>query len=74
METLYVFKLGNPDYIDLIQDIVRMVIIQLTIQFLYYVNNTENGFFTVDFILLVLYIVLGVCVYWLVFKKLVTIQ
>ena len=74
MEALYVFKLPNPEYVNLIEDIIRMVIIQITIQFLYYINNTEARFFTVDFVLLVLYIILGVCVYWLVFKKLILLK
>lgn len=71
MEALYIIKVTNPEYIGMFEDIVRMVTIQITIQFLYYINNTNVGFFTAEFFLLMLYIVLGVCVYWLVFKKLV---
>lgn len=71
MEALYTITLSNPEYITLVEDIIRMVIIQTTIQFLYYINNAESAFFSVDFLLLVVYVVLGVCVYWLVFKKLV---
>jgi hypothetical protein len=71
MEALYIIKVQNPEYIGLIEDIIRMVTIQITIQFLYFINNTDSGFFTVDFFLLLLYIILGVCVYWLVFKKLI---
>lgn len=71
MEALYTIKVANPEYIGLFEDIVRMITIQITIQFLYYINNTDAGFFTADFFLLMIYIVLGVCVYWLVFKKLI---
>lgn len=71
METLYVLQIPNSEYIELIQDIARMLILQLTIQFLYYING--ESFFTADFILLCVYIVLGVSLYWLVFRKLVTI-
>lgn len=74
MEALYTIKLGNPEYVGMVDDIVRMVLIQVTIQFLYYINNSDVGFFTPDFFLLVLYIVLGVCVYWLIFKKLVVFK
>lgn len=74
MEALYIIKLQNPEYIGLIEDIIRMVTIQITIQFLYFINNTEMGFFTVDFFLLLIYIILGVCVYWLVFKKLIVFK
>lgn len=72
MEALYVIQFPNPEYIGMVEDIVRMVVIQTTIQFLYCINS--NGgvpFFSLDFLLLVIYVVLGVCVYWLVFKKLV---
>ena len=70
MDSLYVIKLPSPEYVGLVEDIVRMVTIQFTIQFLYFIN-TGAPFFSGDFFLLVIYIVLGVCVYWLIFKKLV---
>lgn len=73
MESLYTVTLPNKEYVALMDDISRMVIIQFTIQFLYYINNKEGeGFFTLDFFLLLVYIVLGVCLYWLIFKKTVT--
>jgi uncharacterized membrane protein YdbT with pleckstrin-like domain len=71
MEALYTIKLPNAEYKDLVEDIIRMVLIQFTIQFLLYINSKETVFFSGDFVLLVIYIILGVCVYWLVFKKLV---
>lgn len=72
MEAIYTVQLQNSEYAPLIDDIARMVIIQFTLQFLYYINDTtNNSFFTADFFLLVIYVSLGVCVYWLVFKKLV---
>ncbi len=73
MESLYTVALPNKEYVSLMDDISRMVIIQFTIQFLYYINNKDGeGFFTIDFFLLLVYIVLGVCLYWLIFKKTVT--
>lgn len=73
MESLYTVALPNKEYVALMDDVSRMVIIQFTIQFLYYINNKEGeGFFTLDFFLLLVYIVLGVCLYWLIFKKTVT--
>lgn len=73
MESLYTVTLPNKEYVALMDDISRMVIIQFTIQFLYYINNKEGErFFTLDFFLLLVYIVLGVCLYWLIFKKTVT--
>jgi hypothetical protein len=74
METaLYTITVPNKEYIPLIEDISRMVIIQLTIQFLYFINNKEGeAFFSIDFLLLLVYIILGVCIYWLIFKKSIT--
>ncbi len=75
MEALYTIKLPNSDYIQFIEDIVRMLVIQITIQFLYFINsNGEVAFFAFDFILLSIYIVLGVCVYWLIIKKLIVFK
>lgn len=70
MEALYSIQLPNPEYIEYVSDVIRMVLIQIMIQFLYFVDG--DPFFTADFILLVIYIILGVSFYWLVFKKLVT--
>jgi hypothetical protein len=73
MESLYTIALPNKEYIGMMDDVSRMVIIQITIQFLYYINNKEGeGFFTLDFFLLIIYVVLGVCLYWLIFKKTIT--
>ncbi len=72
METLYTVDLQNKEYVGMIDDVLRMVTIQFMIQFLLFINNpSEVSFFSIDFMLLVLYIVLGVCVYWLVIKKLI---
>jgi heme/copper-type cytochrome/quinol oxidase subunit 4 len=71
METaLYTVNVPQKEYIPLIEDISRMVIVQMTIQFLYFVNSKDGEpFFSIDFLLLLVYIVLGVCIYWLIFKK-----
>ncbi len=75
METLYVVDVPQKEYIGLIDDIARMVIIQFSIQLLLYATSPEeNQFFSADFVLLLLYIILGVCLYWLVFKKLVSFK
>ena len=71
MESLYTIIVSKPEYIDFINDLSRMIIIQVVIQFLFYLNNPSLGFFTGDFFLLIIYICLGVCVYWLLFKKLI---
>jgi len=75
METLYVVDVPKKQYICMIDDIIRMTTIQIVIQFLFYINGPDGtAFFSVDFILLVLYIALGVCVYWLIIKKLIVFK
>ena len=70
-DSLYVVNVPNKDYAEFINDIVRMVTIQVMIQFLFSINSEGVAFFSVDFFLLLLYIVLGVCVYWLIVNRLV---
>ena len=75
MESLYVINVKNKEYIDFINDVLRMVTIQWMIQFLFYINNPSDVvFFSADFFLLLIYIILGVCVYWLIIKKLVVFK
>lgn len=73
--SLYVVDVPKKEYLPMIDDIARMVMIQFSIQLLLVATNPEeNQFFSADFILLLIYIVLGVCLYWLVFKKLVVFK
>ncbi len=75
MESLYIINVKNKEYIDFINDVLRMITIQWMIQFLFYINNPADvAFFSADFFLLLIYITLGVCVYWLIIKKLVVFK
>lgn len=71
-ESLYTFSVKDKEYIDLIDDIVRMVTIQLGIQFLYYLNSPDSvSLFASEFILLVIYMILGILLYRLVLRKII---
>lgn len=62
----------GKDYVDVFYDVSRMLVIQTVIQLLMSLTSPEAyPFFSTEFILMCLYIVLGVLVYWLIFKKLV---
>ena len=62
----------DREYIPMIEDMVRMVLLQLTVNFMYFIKNPEmNSFFKLEFLELLIYIVIGVAVYWLLFKKLI---
>lgn len=75
MDSLYVIDVPQKEYIPLYEDVIRMLIIQFSIQMLLYATDpSQNQFFSAEFFLLSIYIVLGVALYWLVFKKLVTFK
>lgn len=71
-ETLWTVKttptFGQDSHI-MFDDIVRMILIQVTIQLMFYMSTNDRQFFTEEFVLLVLYIILGILLYWLVFRK-----
>jgi hypothetical protein len=71
-ETLWTVKttpiFGKDSHI-MFDDMVRMILIQVTIQLMFYMSTNDRQFFTEEFVLLVLYIILGILLYWLVFRK-----
>lgn len=74
-EALLTIDLGRKigkEYLIVFDDVCRMLIIQFTIQFMLFLSDPSNvSMFSAEYVLLSLYIVLGVCLYWLVFRKLV---
>lgn len=67
-------KFGK-EYIPMVEDIMRMLVLQMFVQFMMVLRNpSENSMFDPSFIEMLLYIILGLCVYWLVLKKLVKIK
>ena len=69
--SLKVSHLLGEEYVVMFDDIVRMMLIQFTIQLMFYMSSPERSLITEEFVLLLLYIILGICLYWLVFKKLI---
>ncbi len=66
-----VTKIIDKEYVAYIEDVIRMVILQCIINFMYFSKDpTNNSFFSLEFFELVLYIIIGLSVYWLIFKKL----
>lgn len=62
--------LGSSEYVPLAADIVRMVCIQLTIQIMLFLSGAP--FLSAEVALVTLYVILGVMLYWLAMRKLVT--
>jgi hypothetical protein len=72
---LNVTKQFGKEYIPFFEDLIRVVIIQIIYQIMFVFRN-PNVFtlFDGDFLEAVFYLIVGVCVYWLVFKRLVVLK
>lgn len=63
----------GSEYTSLMEDLLRMLCIQLTIQvMLYFSGDVGNSFITREFMLLLIYVEMGVLLYWLVMRKVVS--
>lgn len=71
--TVNLSRVFGPDYAPLANDLVRMVCIQLAIQLLN-VAIAGSTFFSADFMALLMYIVLGVALYWLALRRIVVFR
>jgi hypothetical protein len=75
---LYEIKISEyiqPEYIEYFEDVIRMILLQFIIQFMYFIKSpNENTLFSYNFIELVLYIIIGLSVYWLIFKKVIKLN
>ena len=62
----------GADAANALNDVTRMLCIQFTVQMLLYFNDARcTAFFSADFVLLSMYVVMGVLVYWLILRRLV---
>ena len=60
------------EYFNAAHDVMRMVSIQVVVQFLFaVVNATENPFFSVLFLQTIMFVVIGVLFYWLIVHYLI---
>jgi hypothetical protein len=65
----------GPGYIPMIEDLVRIYLIQVVVQFMLFIRSPSHySIFDCDFLENLIYIGLGMCVYWLVFKRLVKLK
>ena len=76
MSSLVQFNLNiNKDYIPLINDLIRMAVIQIVAQILFVTSSRgKETFFNEMFIQTLFYILLGVLVYWLIIRKIFIIR
>ena len=77
-ESLYVIDISKrigPEYVNMMNDIARFVTIQVVIQvMLFTMDGKAFPFFSADFLLLTIFIIVGVMAYWLVLKKLIAFR
>ncbi len=61
-----------PEYEDLVNDMLRVTVIQATMFFMYYISSATcvdvGGYITLQ-----VFMLLGVAVYWLLFRKVVLV-
>lgn len=67
------FRVGVQDeYVHVIDDVIRLVLIQVVVQMMFYLNSPGDfPFFSPTFVAVVLYIIIAVSAYWLVFRKVI---
>lgn len=66
----------GPGYAVFIEDVLRMLCVQLTIQMMIYCSSEPGttAFISSQFLLMLAYVVLGVALYWLVLKRVVVFK
>jgi hypothetical protein len=76
MSSLLSFDLNiDKEYLPLINDIIRMSVIQIVAQFLFVLSNpSQNSMFGETFIQTLFFLLIGIAVYWLIIRKVVVIN
>jgi hypothetical protein len=64
----------DKEYIPYFEDLIRMLIIQISIHVMMCSNRDDMPLFSFEFLELFLYLIIGISLYWLLFKKLVKIS
>lgn len=65
----------DKEYIPVINDVLRMVVIQVVAQMLFVMASKDNEkFFSEIFLQTLFFIVMGVLAYWLIVRKIFVIQ
>jgi hypothetical protein len=61
----------SPTYVLFVEDLTRLIFIQLTIQTMLHVTNPDRFEFGGEFLILIMFLAIAVTAYWLVFRRLV---
>lgn len=74
MFSIDVSGMFGEEYRSLVFDIIRMLCIHLTIQFMFYIGSDKVTFFSAEFVVMVLYAILGLMIFWLIVQKITHIK
>ena len=73
MDSMFSIKLAVDDYdLLVINDLMRMFIIQLVMQILFFLRHDKIELLSTVFIENTLFILLGIAIYWLLFNNVLT--
>lgn len=65
-------RILGKEYVGMFNDMARFMIIQFAIQImLVTMDPSHYSIFSKEFVILLLFVIIGVSLYWLVFKKIV---
>ena len=71
-----IFKINvNEEYKPLVEDLVRVFVILTVADMLFFMSNSKkNTLFGNNYWDVLLFVLVGVCAYWLVFKKIIMFE
>ena len=70
-KSLFYYEIPS-EYRSYFEDLSRMIILQITANFLFSISNPEKySILSYEFIKTLIYIIIGISMYWLVFRKLI---
>lgn len=73
MSSLFKIDLNvDKEYIPLINDLIRMGVIHIVTQLL--LNISSNETFDMQFVQTIFYVLLSICIYWLIIRKIIIIE
>jgi hypothetical protein len=75
---IYTWNISNligKEYLEMSNDLIRMITIQVVIQFMLFAKNpSATNLINGQFFEIILYVAVAVCFYWLIVKKFIIIE
>mgnify|MGYP003970789551 FL=1 len=75
MESIYEFIFDvDDDIINMVNDLFRIVTLQIVTQGLFCLNNKEISFFNQHFLQTVLFLSISIIFYWMIIRKILKVN